>query len=118
MTEAVRYCLFRLTKHYRLLDLTFLSLFSSLYVLMRAFFRRFFGLSKKSGHSHKSSSNSQTMSSSATVAALYAATISSASVTGAQPEDAKDKTHHLKDGKGFNNPWVSNGLHNLIMKSC
>ncbi|KAL2044022.1 hypothetical protein N7G274_003543 [Stereocaulon virgatum] len=74
---------------------------------MRAFFRRFFCLSKKPGRSRIPSSKSQTMASSATAAALYAATISSASVVGAQPEEAKDKAHHLKDGKGFTNPWDS-----------
>ena len=46
------------------------------------------------------------MSSSATAASLYAATISSATITGAVPEEAKEKRHHLKDGKGFTNPWV------------
>ncbi|MCJ1231539.1 hypothetical protein MMC12_008216 [Toensbergia leucococca] len=47
------------------------------------------------------------MSSSATAAALYAATISSSAVTGAVPEEAKELRHHLKDGKGFINPWDS-----------
>ena len=45
------------------------------------------------------------MSSSGTAAALYAATISPASITGSEPQEAKDKRHHLKDGKGFDNPW-------------
>lgn len=47
------------------------------------------------------------MSSSGTAAALYAATVSPASIMGAVPEEAKDKRHHLKDGKGFDNPWDS-----------
>ncbi|MCJ1360977.1 hypothetical protein MMC16_000072 [Acarospora aff. strigata] len=47
------------------------------------------------------------MSSSAAAAALYAATISSSALSGAVPEDTKDKKHHLKDGKGFTNPWDS-----------
>jgi len=47
------------------------------------------------------------MSGAATAAALYAATISPAAVMGATPEDAKEKSHHLKDGKGFINPWDS-----------
>ena len=47
------------------------------------------------------------MSSSATAAALYAATVSSSAIAGAVPEDVKDKRHHLKDGKGFTNPWDS-----------
>lgn len=44
------------------------------------------------------------MSSSGTAAALYAATVAPASVIGAEPEEAKDKRHHLK--AGFTNPWV------------
>ncbi|KAL8737905.1 MAG: hypothetical protein Q9181_001242 [Wetmoreana brouardii] len=52
-------------------------------------------------------STSPIMSSSGTAAALYAATTSPASVLGAVPEEAKDKRHHLKDGKGFTNPWDS-----------
>ncbi|KAL8687799.1 MAG: hypothetical protein Q9224_005047 [Gallowayella concinna] len=52
-------------------------------------------------------STSPYMSSSGTAAALYAATVSPASITGAVPEEAKDKQHHLKNGKGFNNPWDS-----------
>lgn len=47
------------------------------------------------------------MSSSGTAAALYAATVSSSNVLGAAPEEAKEKQHHLKDGKGFINPWDS-----------
>lgn len=75
---------------------------------MRAF-RRFFLKSpqKTNSQSKRSFSSSPKMSSSGTAAALYAATVSSASVTGAVPEEAKDKRHHLKDGKGFHNPWDS-----------
>ena len=47
------------------------------------------------------------MSGAATAAALYAATISPAAIMGATPEDANEKSHHLKDGKGFLNPWDS-----------
>lgn len=47
------------------------------------------------------------MSSAGTAAALYAATISASPITGAVPEEAKDKKHHLQDGKGFKNPWES-----------
>ena len=47
------------------------------------------------------------MSTAGTAAALYAATISTSSMTGAVPEEAKEKAHHLKDGKGFTNPWES-----------
>ena len=52
-------------------------------------------------------STSPVMSSSGTAAALYAATVSSSSIMGAVPEEAKEKRHHLKDGKGFVNPWES-----------
>ena len=47
------------------------------------------------------------MSGSGTAAVLYAATISNASITGAVPEESKERRHHLKDGKGFTNPWDS-----------
>ena len=47
------------------------------------------------------------MSGSATAAALYAATVSSSTIAGATPEEAKEKRHHLQDGKGFINPWDS-----------
>ncbi|MCJ1473769.1 hypothetical protein MMC13_002420 [Lambiella insularis] len=47
------------------------------------------------------------MSAAGTAAALYAATISPASVTGAVPEEAKERRHHLKNGKGFINYWDS-----------
>ena len=46
------------------------------------------------------------MSGSGTAASLYVATISPSSILGAVPEEAQDKKHHLKDGKGFTNPWV------------
>ncbi|KAF2025993.1 Metallo-hydrolase/oxidoreductase [Setomelanomma holmii] len=39
-------------------------------------------------------------------AGLYAA-VSNPSQIAAEPEDAKDKRHHLKNGKGFTNPWES-----------
>ncbi|KAF2098097.1 Metallo-hydrolase/oxidoreductase [Rhizodiscina lignyota] len=47
------------------------------------------------------------MSSAATAAALYAAAVSPAQLTGAVPEDAKERRHHLKGKKGFQNPWDS-----------
>ncbi len=75
-------------------------------LLMQAFLRRFFCLPKKPTTPNRPFSTSYRMSSSGIAASLYAATISPASVTGAEPEEAKDKRHHLKDGKGFTNPWV------------
>jgi len=47
------------------------------------------------------------MSAGSTSAALYAAVVSSSQVTGAVPEEAKELRHHLKDDKGFMNPWDS-----------
>lgn len=75
---------------------------------MRAFFRDLFRSFRKPSYppSH-SFSEYPRMSSSATAAALYAATISTSQMTGAVPEEAKEKKHHLKDGKGFTNPWDS-----------
>lgn len=75
---------------------------------MRPLFRGLLrSLKKIATHSKRSFSNNPKMSSSGTVAALYAATISTSSVVGAVPEEAKDKKHHLKNGKGFINPWDS-----------
>ncbi|KAF1921252.1 beta-lactamase superfamily domain-containing protein [Ampelomyces quisqualis] len=39
-------------------------------------------------------------------AGMYAV-VSNPAQLAAQPEDAKDKAHHLKNGKGFTNPWDS-----------
>lgn len=70
--------------------------------------RRLLCFAKKPRDTPKRSfSDSPRMSASTTAAALYAVTVSSSTVTGATPEEAKDKRHHLKDGKGFINPWDS-----------
>ena len=77
---------------------------------MRPFIRIIFQSLKKARFSttkKRNFSTSPTMSGAGTAAALYATTISSSSITGAVPEEAKDKKHHLKDGKGFTNPWDS-----------
>jgi N-acyl-phosphatidylethanolamine-hydrolysing phospholipase D len=42
-----------------------------------------------------------------TSAALYAAVTSPTALTGAAPEDAPELRHHVKNGKGFINPWDS-----------
>ncbi|KAI9738978.1 MAG: hypothetical protein M1818_005292 [Claussenomyces sp. TS43310] len=47
------------------------------------------------------------MSTGAVSAILYACTFSPPSSLGSVPEDSKAKAHHLKDGKGFINPWES-----------
>ncbi|KAI4132710.1 MAG: hypothetical protein LQ338_000539 [Usnochroma carphineum] len=75
---------------------------------MRSFRQFFLKFSPKTRRQSKRTfSTSPKMSSSGTAAALYAATVSPASATGAVPEETKDKRHHLKDGKGFTNPWDS-----------
>jgi hypothetical protein len=75
---------------------------------MRAFIRSLFRSFKKPSYPpSRSFSESSRMSSSATAAALYAATVSTSQMTGAVPEEAKENRHHLKDGKGFTNPWDS-----------
>jgi len=51
--------------------------------------------------------HSAKMASASTSATLYAAVTSPAQITGAEPEDAKELKHHLKHGKGFQNPWDS-----------
>lgn len=40
-------------------------------------------------------------------AALYASSMTAPARLGAVPEDVNEKAHHLKDGKGFINPWDS-----------
>ena len=47
------------------------------------------------------------MSTGGTATALLTATVAHAPRRGAEPEEAKDLRHHLKDGKGFVNPWDS-----------
>ncbi|CAO2658238.1 Nn.00g059610.m01.CDS01 [Neocucurbitaria sp. VM-36] len=51
-------------------------------------------------------------------AGLYAI-VSNPAQAAAMPEDAKEKRHHLKNGKGFTNPWdsyVEIGLWDLLVK--
>ena len=93
-------------------------------LFMQAFLRRFFRLPKKPSSSRIAFSTSHRMSGSGTAASLYAAIISPASVSGAEPEEAKEKRHHLKDGKGFTNPWVcaepliaGYELHSLVLRN-
>ncbi|PVI04905.1 Metallo-hydrolase/oxidoreductase [Periconia macrospinosa] len=88
-----------------------------------AFSRQFFGSPASSGSKSRSASGSTSwwatprfpnfkMSSTTATAVsigsvgLYAV-VSNPAQIGAQPEDAKQKKHHLKDGKGFTNPWDS-----------
>ena len=84
------------------------ALYLGLY-LMRTFVLRCFHFGRKKSNlssQHKFHTGT-VMSSSATAAALYAVTVSLSTTTGAVPEEAKEKTHHLKNGKGFLNPWES-----------
>lgn len=77
---------------------------------MRNFVNRllYFRLRRKpSKTSQRTFHDSPSMSAAGMAAALYAATISPSLITGAVPEEAKDKAHHLKKGKGFYNPWDS-----------
>lgn len=78
---------------------------------MRSFVLGFFRALKKATtatyNSKRTFSKQSRMSNSGISAALYAATISASSVTNAVPDEASDKRHHLKDGKGFTNPWDS-----------
>ncbi len=46
------------------------------------------------------------MASASTSALLYATVVSSQG-QGLVPEDAKELRHHVKNGKGFINPWES-----------
>lgn len=46
------------------------------------------------------------MASAGTSSTLYAA-VTAPATSAAIPEDSKDKAHHVKDGKGFRNPWDS-----------
>ena len=80
--------------------------FSCLDPFMQAILQRIYRVLAKASTSHHSFSTGPRMSSSGTAASLYAVTVSTSSISGAVPEEAKDKRHHLKDGKGFTNPWV------------
>jgi N-acyl-phosphatidylethanolamine-hydrolysing phospholipase D len=84
---------------------------------MRSFFRTFLRR-RPTQHGNKSNNSSQQhprrtsatqISSMAgmTSAVLYACTTTSPTGLGAVPEDSEAKAHHLKNGKGFTNPWES-----------
>jgi hypothetical protein len=77
---------------------------------MRSFFRHF--LRRRPSRrvnepAQKQTATQRTMSSGMTMAAVYALTLTSPTALGAVPEEAAEKAHHLKDGKGFTNPWES-----------
>ena len=77
---------------------------------MRSFFRTFLrrpARPTKDNNPKSSATQIRVMSGGMTTVALYACTMTSPTVLGAVPEDAEAKAHHLKDGKGFRNPWDS-----------
>jgi hypothetical protein len=78
--------------------------------VMRSLFSRlfFFSRQRPSPRTFARDLNSLAkMASSSTSALLYAATVSVSSDVSSSPADVKDKKHHLKNGKGFTNPWES-----------
>jgi hypothetical protein len=78
---------------------------------MRSFFRVFLrrhpARPSKDSNPKPSAAQTRVMSGSMTAAALYACTMTSPTALGAVPEDAEAKSHHVKDGVGFRNPWNS-----------
>ena len=78
---------------------------------MRSFFRvllrRRPARPGKDSNQKPSAAQTRVMSGGMTAAALYACTMTSPTALGAVPEDAEAKSHHLKDGVGFKNPWNS-----------
>jgi hypothetical protein len=90
------------------LSLPFLSL-TAIVCPMRAFWQRILNWSSRLNTTPpiKQFHTSNRMSSTSTAAALYAATVSFSTIASAVPEDIAEKKHHLKDGKGFHNPWDS-----------
>ena len=77
---------------------------------MCVFFSQIFSFAKRrkpsSTFSKQTFHSSSRMAGPGTSALLYA-TVSNVTATAATPESAKDKKHHLEDGKGFVNPWDS-----------
>lgn len=61
----------------------------------------------QSQHSNNLNQTRTTMAGGMTAAVLYACTMTSPSALSAVPEDAEARAHHLKNGKGFTNPWES-----------
>ncbi|TAQ89013.1 hypothetical protein B7494_g2674 [Chlorociboria aeruginascens] len=74
---------------------------------MRSFFRTLRHPFLKAYTSPPNANHRRMMSGGMTAAALYACTLSVPTALGAVPEDAEEKAHHLKNGKGFTNPWES-----------
>ncbi|CAG8953491.1 hypothetical protein HYFRA_00010241 [Hymenoscyphus fraxineus] len=72
---------------------------------MRSFFSSLLRRKHKPPTTHNHTKRA--MSSGMAAAMAYACTMTPPSTLGAVPEDSKEKAHHLKDGKGFRNPWPS-----------
>ena len=58
-------------------------------------------------HSQRSFHSINKMSSATTSSLLYSSVINPLQGANAIPEDATSLSHHLKDGRGFINPWES-----------
>jgi N-acyl-phosphatidylethanolamine-hydrolysing phospholipase D len=75
---------------------------------MRSFFRSLFHRRlKQASQNPNVMTTTAAMSTGMTTALLYACIFSKPTSLGAVPEDSEAKAHHLKDGKGFANPWKS-----------
>jgi N-acyl-phosphatidylethanolamine-hydrolysing phospholipase D len=74
---------------------------------LRALLRRRPARPIKDSKQQSSATQTLVMSSGMTAAALYACTMTSPTALGAVPEDVEAKSHHVKGGKGFVNPWDS-----------
>ena len=61
----------------------------------------------KEPQQQRTHTTTRTMSGGMTAAAVYACTMTGPTALGAVPEDSEARTHHLKNGKGFTNPWPS-----------
>lgn len=71
---------------------------------MPSFFSRIFRRQAKGPKIASCSFSGRRNMGSTTAAVLYAITVSTTSPISPGPEDAKEKSHHLKAG-GFRNPW-------------
>lgn len=80
---------------------------SFLFFPMHNFLRTLFRHRPSKSHKTSRMTTTRSVSGGGIAAALYACTITPPSSLGAVPEDNAAKAHHLKDGKGFTNPWPS-----------
>jgi hypothetical protein len=95
-----------------------ITILSSRALIRARFFRGYHNTSSPSSPSSSSSSSwwqtprfsftvkMSSLAGGAASAALYAV-VSNPTQVGAKPEEAAAKAHHLRNGKGFTNPWDS-----------